>query len=77
MGIYSINKKSDLDKARDFCRDVQKLGKKYGLSYFFVTENASCTSNNGNPAVRNARLCHEKWEKENDYDPDEDWSKNK
>lgn len=66
---------NDLEKARQFCKEVQELGKKYNLPYFFVTDKASCTSNNGNPAIRNARLSHEKWEKENGFDPDEDWSK--
>lgn len=72
MGIYSI-RKDNTEKARDFCRDVEKLGKKYGLSYFFVTEGASITRNNGNDAVRSAREHHEQWERENNYDPDEDW----
>lgn len=65
----------DLDKARNFCRDVQRLGKKYKMSYFFVTDGASCVSNNGNPAVRHARMCHEEWERKNNFDPDEDWGK--
>lgn len=69
-----IKDADDKTKARRFCRDVQALGKKYELSYFFVTEGASCTMNNGNAAVRNARLNHEKWERNNGYDPDEDWA---
>lgn len=64
---------NDIEKARSFCKEVQKLGKKYNLSYFFVTEGASCTCNNGNPAIRAARLHHEEWEKQNGYDPHEDW----
>lgn len=76
--LESIIKDSDDKiKARAFCKDVQRLGKKYGLSYFFVTEGASCTMNNGNPAVRNARLKHEEWERNHGYDPDEDWSEDK
>ena len=71
MGIYS--KDLNIRKARNFCRDVQELGKKYGLSYFFVTEGASCTNNNGNEAVRAARQHHEEWERQNGFDPDEDW----
>lgn len=47
----------DIDKARNFCREVQRLGKKYKMSYFFVTDGAFCVSNNGNPAVRHAREC--------------------
>ena len=74
MGIYSKPKINNQKKARDFCREVQNLGEKYNMSYFFVTEGASCTKNNGNAAVRNARLCHEEWERNNNYDPDEDWS---
>lgn len=74
MGIYSKPKINNQKKARDFCREVQKLGEKYDMSYFFVTEGASCTKNDGNAAVRNARLCHEEWERNNNYDPDEDWS---
>ncbi len=73
MGIYSKPKINNQKKARDFCREVQKLGEKYDMSYFFVTEGASCTKNDGNAAVRNARLCHEEWERNNNYDPDEDW----
>ena len=42
---------------------------------FFLTEGASCTMNNGNDAVRNAREKHTEWEREHGYDPDEDWSK--
>lgn len=63
----------NIKKARDFCRDVQKLGQKYNLSFFFLTEGASATSNNGNPAIRHARESHEQWERENGFDPDEDW----
>lgn len=69
-----ISKADDKTKARNFCKEVQRLGKKYNLSYFFVTEGASCTMNKGNAAVRNARLKHEEWERNNGYDPDEDWS---
>ena len=28
-----------------------------------------------NPAVKNARNCQIEWEKENGFDPDEDWRK--
>lgn len=60
-------------KAREFCKEVKKLNKKYNMSFFFVTEGASVTDNRGNEAVRNARLCHEKWEKENGFNPKEKW----
>lgn len=74
--VESVLKNADnKTKARAFCRDIQRLGRKYGLSYFFVTEGASCTMNNGNDAVRNAREKHTEWEREHGYDPDEDWSK--
>jgi energy-coupling factor transporter ATP-binding protein EcfA2 len=65
----------DLATARKFVSDVGKLAKKYDANYFIVTDGASGTRNNGNPAVRNARLAQEKWERENGFDPDEDWSK--
>ena len=56
MGIYSP-KKDNI--ARQFYKDVEKLGKKYGLSYFFVTEGVSITRNNGCDAVKVAREHHE------------------
>ena len=71
----------DIDTARRFVRDVGKLAKKYNANYFIVTDGASGTSNgNGgisNPAVRNAREAQIKWERENGFDPDEDWEKDK
>lgn len=69
--------KSDLkiEKARQFCKEVKELAKKYDLPFFVVTDGASATSNNGCPTVKNARENHIKWEKENGYDPYEDWSK--
>lgn len=65
-----------LENARKFCQEVKELAKKYGLSFFVVTEGASTISNNGCEAVKNARDNHIKWEKENGFDPYEDWSKN-
>jgi hypothetical protein len=62
-------------KARKFCEEVKELAKKYNLPFFVVTDGASITSNNGCEAVKNARSSHIKWEKENGFDPDEDWSK--
>lgn len=64
----------DLNTARKFVRDVGKLAKKYNANYFIVTDGASGTSNNGNPAVRHARQCQIEWEKQHGFDPDEDWS---
>ncbi|MBP3921093.1 MAG: hypothetical protein J6D28_05980 [Bacilli bacterium] len=66
---------NDLNKARKFCLEVKKLAKKYNLPFFVVTDGASATSNNGCVAVKNARENHINWEKENGFDPYEDWSK--
>ena len=68
----------DVDTARKFVSDVQKIAKKYDANFFLVTDGASGYSNgNGksNPAVKNARNCQIEWEKENGFDPDEDWRK--
>lgn len=62
--------------ARQFCTEVKLLAKKYNLPFFVVTDGASAIFNNGCTAVKNARDNHIKWEKENGYDPYEDWSKN-
>ena len=64
------------DTARNFCKEVRNLAKKYNLPFFLVTDGASATSNNGCEAVKVARENHIKWEKENGYNPDEDWSDN-
>ena len=58
-----------LEKARKLCKEVEALCKKYNMSFFFVTEGASITRNNGNDAVRNAREAQVKWEKENRSTP--------
>ncbi len=63
------------EKAREFCAEVRELANKYELPFFVVTDGASAISNNGCDAVKNARVCHEKWEEENGYDSKEDWSK--
>ena len=63
-----------IDKARKFCIEVRELAKKYDLPFFVVTDGASATMNNGCEAVKNARDNHVKWEEENGYDPNEDWS---
>ena len=69
----------DTNTARKFVSEVQKLGKKYDANYFIVTDGASGTHNAPptNEAVRHARECHKDWEKENGFDPDHDWSKEK
>lgn len=70
----SVEACKDVETARMFVRDVAKLAKKYNANYFIVTDGASGTSNNGNPAVKNARDAQIKWEKEHGLDPDEDWT---
>lgn len=65
---------SKQNKSRRFCLEVKELAKKYDLPFFVVTDGASTTSNNGCAAVKNARDSHIKWEKENGYDPYENWS---
>lgn len=60
--------------AREFVSFVLNTAKKNGLNVFVVTDGASGISNVGNPAVRNAREAHIKWEQQNGFDPDEDWS---
>ena len=73
----SINEAcKDIATARQFVADVDKLAKKYDANYFIVTDGASGIHNNGNPAVRNAKLAQIKWEKENNGEPNEDWSNN-
>lgn len=64
-----------IQKARKFCLEVKELAKKYNLPFFVVTDGASAISNNGCIAVKNARDNHIIWEKENGYNPYEDWSK--
>ena len=63
----------NLKTARKFVKDVDKLAKKYNANYFIVTDGASGIKNKGNPAVRNAREAQIRWEKENGFDPNEDW----
>lgn len=69
-----MNDNDKLLKARELCSKVKELATQYGLPFFFVTEGASITSNNGCEAVRNARKCHEAWETDHGYDPKHDWS---
>ncbi len=70
--VIIMNEK--LEKARKFCQEVRELAEKYELPFFVVTDGASATNNNGCDAVRNARESQIKWEKEHNFDPDEDWS---
>lgn len=64
----------DLQSARKFVSDVRKVAKKYDANFFIVTDGASGYSNQGNPAVRNARDSQIEWEKKHGFDPYEDWS---
>lgn len=73
--IESKDKPHDVEKAREFVKDVIKLSEKYKMSFFFVTEGASAIRNNNNPAVKACRDALVKWESENNGDPDEDWLK--
>lgn len=68
-------KEEKLEQARKFCLEVKKLASQYELPFFVVTDGASATHNNGCNAVKNARDAHIKWEKEHNFDPEEDWSK--
>ena len=74
---FNPNKKVNVEKARELCSKVAELAKEYNLPFFFVTEGASITRNNGCDAVRNAREAQIEWEKNNGADPDEDWIKDK
>jgi pyruvate/2-oxoacid:ferredoxin oxidoreductase alpha subunit len=65
---------SNIIKAKQFCTDVKELAKSYKLPFFVVTDGASATSNNRCEAVRVARDNHAKWERENNIDPEHDWS---
>ena len=68
----------DKAAARQFVTDVKNIAKKYDANFFMVTDGASGYSNgNGysNDAVKNARQAQIEWEKNNKFDPDEDWSK--
>ena len=58
---YSGDEK--LDRAREFCLEVVELADKYGLPFFFVTDGASATRNNGCDAVKHAREAQIEWEK--------------
>lgn len=69
------NKENDkIQKARQFCQEVKVLAQKYNLPFFVVTDGASATSNNDCEAVKNARDNHINWEKENGFNPYENWS---
>ena len=64
-----------VEDARKFCQEVRALAEAYQLPFFVVTDGASATSNNGCDAVRHAREQQILWERQNGFDPNEDWSK--
>lgn len=69
-----MKKNVKIEIAREFCQKVRNLADEYNVSFFVVTEGASAIKNNNCEAVKNARDCHIKWEKEHGFDPEEDWS---
>ena len=67
----------DLIHARKLCNAVRKLARKYNANYFFVTDGASSYSNgNGkyNPAAKEMRDHMDDWERNNGFNPDDDWT---
>ena len=70
----------DVNEARKFLQDVDKISQKYNANFFIVTDGASMTRNGrgeSNPAVKNARDSQVDWENKNGGDPNEDWLKDK
>ena len=75
--VNLVNEVDRIEKSREFCSKVKELAKQYNLSFFVVTDGASAILNNGCEAVKHARDCHIEWEKQHNFDPFEDWSKDK
>lgn len=73
-GIELLEACKNIEEARKFVRDVERLAKKYDANYFIVTDGASGTSNKGNPAVKHPRDSQIEWDKKHGFDPDEDWT---
>ena len=70
----------DVNEAKKFLQDIDKISQKYNANFFIVTDGASMTRNGrgeSNPAVKNARDSQVDWENKNGGDPDEDWLKDK
>ena len=68
----------DVNEARKFLQDVDKISQKYNANFFIVTDGASMTRNGrgeSNLAVKNARDSQVDWENKNGEDPNEDWLK--
>jgi hypothetical protein len=64
-----------LNKVRKFITEVKKMAQKENLDIFIVSEGASGYSYSGkDKCVKAHRDFQIKWEKENGFDPDEDWS---
>ena len=68
---------TNINEAKNFCLDVEKLALKYNLPFFVVTDGASMTRNENCEAVLNARQKHVEWEKKHNIDSDEDWIEEK
>ena len=71
--ILLVEACKDLSTARKLAGEVTTLCKHYNANFFFVTDGASATFNDNNPAVLHARTSHKEWEKQHGFDPDEDW----
>lgn len=65
----------DVESARELTQKVRELAEGYDANFYFVTDGASATHNEGNPAVKTAREAVAAWEIENGFDDKEDWSK--
>ena len=67
----------DLGEARKLASEVRDLAAKYNANFYFITDGASSTNNDGtNNAVKYARDTMKKWETRHGFDANEDWSKN-
>lgn len=75
LRLNNINPEEfELNRVRRLCQEVKDLANTYNVDFFFVTEGASCCNISKNDAVRYHRECQIKWEVENGFDPEEDWS---
>lgn len=62
-------------RVRLFLSQVRNLAEEFDVNFFCVSDGASAMSNDGtNEEISRLRRLHEKWEKENGFDPDEDWN---
>lgn len=75
LRLNNINPEEfELNRVRRLCKEVKDLASTYNVDFFFVTEGASVCSVSRNDAVRYHREAQVKWELENGFDPNEDWS---